>query len=233
MKIKDKIKLIIEEPQILLGKIKGFHSLYCYNFLTAQSLSKKKFQTIIDIGANRGEYSEVCRYFCPDAQIYAFEANPDLFYQLSNIKNISPKLTGLWNVNTNLIFYANQTENGRSSFLEYGKDSKEFRNDKLIKRKVNVTRFDSFDIQIDRPCFVKIDVEGAEIKVLEGFGDRLKEVDVLQLEYSFQDNFKGQTTFKEIISLLEKYNFELCPIQKLVFDRNNMPCQCDLFFFKK
>ena len=93
-------------------------------------------------------------------------------------------------------------------------------------------RFDSLNINIKSPCLLKIDAEGSEIYVLRGFGEKLKEIDVIQLEVSFQENFKGQSKLSELISYLEKFGFAGF-IQKSLRIHNGYPNHCDLIFFKK
>ena len=56
-------------------------------------------------------------------------------------------------------------------------------------------------IEIKRPCFVKVDAEGGDLQVLEGFGKKLNEVDLIQVEFNEGENYK------EIMELLNKFGF--------------------------
>ena len=87
-------------------------------------------------------------------------------------------------------------------------------------------------IPIAHPCFVKIDVEGGEEKVLRGFGEELKKVDVLQIEWFFRDFHENQMKLGTLVPLLEKYGF-VGFIQRELGYIEGYPSACDLIFFKK
>lgn len=57
--------------------------------------------------------------------------------------------------------------------------------------KVPIRRFDEVFGRLQRPLLCKIDVQGAELMVLRGMGDRLAEIDVLIVETSLIATLKG------------------------------------------
>lgn len=59
---------------------------------------------------------------------------------------------------------------------------------------------------IQRIDFLKIDVEGFELSVLKGFGDKLNIVKYIQFEYGCGLNDAGHT-LNEIVTLLKTFNF--------------------------
>lgn len=224
---------IIEYPKILRARAMGLQSDHLLCCLTAKDLVDKDFKTIIDIGANKGVFIDVCNYLFPYSKIYAFEPLSDMFERIKSKKNVTAFNFGLWDRKGYDTIYYNQENIGASSFL---KPTKEYTKDlvgekKLIEKKAQLKRFDELKIPIERPCFVKIDVEGAEEKVLRGFGDRLKEVDVLQIEWFFREYHEGQTRLGTIMPFLEKQGF-VGFIQREVNFVNNIPSTCDLIFFK-
>jgi FkbM family methyltransferase len=167
---------------------------------------------------------------------------PKKMDKLNNCKWLKLFPIGLWNSNgrANLNIPRNEDLDDCSSFLEFGNEGfikgiYEKTESKIDYDKVNVERkrFDSLDIDIKSPCLLKIDTEGSEIFVLKGFGSKLKEIDVIQLEVNFQENQKGQTKISELISYLELYGF-IGFIQKtLRYGENGYPNHCDLIFFRK
>ena len=66
---KDKIQLlrILKNPFLLWIRIKGMHPFYYLNILTAKKFGGN-LKTIIDVGANVGDYSRVCNYVFPKAR---------------------------------------------------------------------------------------------------------------------------------------------------------------------
>ena len=143
----------------------------------------------------------------------------------------------MWDKNDKAVFHIPKEEelDDGSSFLEVGKENymhniKEHKG--YYEIKIQRKRFDSLNIEMIRPCLLKIDTEGSEIYVLRGFGDKLKEVDVIQLEVSFEENFKCQSKLSELIEHLERFGF-LGFVQKSLRFSDDYPNHCDLIFLKK
>jgi FkbM family methyltransferase len=126
--------------------------------------------TFADIGANIGYYAMLAgRLVGPDGRVFAFEPNPEIHGRL--VENA--RLNGLANVTTSteavtdhegtVTFYASATpENSGISSTIPGAGLGE-------ARIVPATTLDAFAARIGRKLdLVKIDVEGAELQVLEG-----------------------------------------------------------------
>jgi len=206
-----------------LLRLKGLNP----NYYDSVMLAKKyggKFKTVIDVGASIGEYSEMCRYVFPVAKIYAFEPNQRGFKELKK-RNLTCYNYALTDQNKEVEFNYDKGWDSTSSLLDYTSKHKRYGHGALIK--VKGIRFDNIDIKIIRPCFVKIDVEGAEKKVLAGFGEKLKEVDVIQVELRFNEEYDGQSRLSEIAKLLEDAGF-----RNFVQDYYDEYKGCDLTFFK-
>ena len=227
------IERIVEYPKVLSGRFKGINSNHCYTCLTARDLNDK-IKTIIDIGANEGLFIKAARYIFPKAKIYAFEPQTRFYNIIKNLKNVIAFNFGLWDKEEESTFYVNRENTGASSFLKPLEDYAKYigSKDKVSEVKLQKKRFDKLKIPIIRPCFVKIDVEGAETNVLRGFGDKLKEVDVLQIEWFFKDFHENQMKLGTLLPLLEKYGF-VGFIQRELGYIEGYPSACDLIFFKK
>lgn len=59
------------------------------------------------------------------------------------------------------------------------------------------------------PDILKIDVQGVEYEVLEGFGDLLHDVVAIELEAQFYSVYKGQKLLNEIVAYLFDYGLTL------------------------
>ena len=227
------ISRIIEHPKVLTGKFRGIYTCHSSSCFTVKDLLGKPVKTIIDVGANEGLFIAASKYVFPNSKIYAFEPIKEFYDKIKKIKNVTAFNFGLWDSDGKDILYQNKDNRGASSFLkptnQYYKDIGPKKN--IFETTALRKRFDKLNLSLERPCFLKLDVEGAEDRVLKGFGKRLHEIDILQIEWFFKDFQKEQMKLSKVISLLEKYGFNGF-IQKEFGYINNSPGACDLIFFK-
>jgi len=81
-----------------------------------------------------------------------------------------------------------------------------------------------------RPDFVKIDVQGVEFQVLEGFGTVLDHVLAIELEAQFEQLYRDQKLFGDVYSLLLAKGFGLLAIRpQSNFDEFNI-VEANFFF---
>lgn len=137
---------------------------------------------MIDVGASLGPYTLCANSVLSDADIYAIEANPSTFERLEvNCKNaatqssnrLHPVHTAMGGETGRIDFFIPTAESSRLPLT-----SSTFRNpaitDDWEKVTVDCTTLDAFCGQ-HLPDFVKIDVEGAEYRVLLGAQRILRE----------------------------------------------------------
>ena len=158
--------------------------------------SDKKKPVIIDCGANIGLSILFFKQLYPEAIIQAFEADPKVFkcleknlasFGLNDVELINK---ALWDTETNLTFYSEGADGGRV-------DKKTFGNGEMIN--VEATCLSKYlDKKID---FLKIDIEGAEYKVLKESLSYLKNVENMFVEFhSFVDKSQQLNEILEILS---------------------------------
>ncbi len=85
------------------------------------------------------------------------------------------------------------------------------RNARRVDRVV-MRRFDTLFGRIERPSLVKIDVQGAELMVLEGMTGKLAEVDALIVETSTIATVKGGPEVAAVVRFMEDHGFALTDI---------------------
>ena len=132
----------------------------------------KTTQVFFDIGANVGYYSLICSKFNTEAQIFSFEPMSSTYMKLiHNIalnacSNISPYNLGFSNEDSISRMYFNEAESGACSLRDI----------RGIGEPKEIAKFIKLDDFIEEHCIMpdllKIDVEGAELFVLQG-GERL------------------------------------------------------------
>jgi len=161
-------------------------------------LKKTNPKIVFDIGANVGNYSKSLLSET-EAKIYAFEPNPDSFTELQKLPEQVEKIQ-----------CAVSNEPG-NAFLHFRgeHDERASLSDKVrIGEKVEVTVETVSDIASERNIsevdFIKIDTEGFEKEVIEGFGGiRPKFV---QFEFNI-NHLQRDVSLLSIVNLLPEYEF--------------------------
>lgn len=144
------------------------------------SLSKRSI-TILDIGANSGIFSVLAKAHHPEAKVYAFEPQPNIFKILEKNNEINN-----YDINCNAIALSDITgefpfyNTGVSTFegsknTTHGSLNKDWRTKDQYSILVKVERLDVFILEngLNRIDLIKIDVETLEYQVLNGYGERL------------------------------------------------------------
>ena len=115
--------------------------------------------TVIDIGASIGVHTVTyAEWVGPTGLVAAFEVNPRAYecleHNTKHLPQVLPVKTGLSDVDGKVVLV--ELDNAGANYLTTGKS----------KAKVPVTTLDSYEFK--NVSFIKIDVEGYEVKVLEG-----------------------------------------------------------------
>ncbi len=227
MTIQSKIKRIVEHPIGAFDYLCGVCPKHTLTIDIAETILRKKIKMLIDVGANRGDFIKAVKWVGgKDVKYYAFEPVP-------NIYNYVHYNFGLSNNSRITKLYRNKINPAWSTLhkpiMGHHPDFQDIT--KFNEIKVKLRRFDELKLKIERPCFLKIDVEGHEYEVLEGFGDRLNEVDFIQVEHIFRNYFSKQINFSRIVTLLEKYKFN--GIQQVnLINVGGILSFCDFLFFR-
>ena len=140
---------------------------------------------VVDAGANLGIWTAQALAFQPSLRIYAFEPVSHIF------KALQERFTGDGRVictNAALADYEGESEMYMNGYYA-GSNSLFCRRifSDFIKETVTITSGDAFvaENHLEAIDFLKLDVEGAEVKVLEGFRQTLNrgQISLCQVEY--------------------------------------------------
>ncbi|MFA4993860.1 MAG: FkbM family methyltransferase [Bdellovibrionales bacterium] len=204
-----------------LGREKGDHrlmALFCDYFLKAfknfnddfdhngermvlRRLASLDLKTIVDVGANEGDWTAMASAEVPNADIHAFEIIDETFALLSKKCASNEKIRcnnfGLFSRSGEINMHVYDASNTFSSHVNYPNGAHHEKvcpvrtGDDYVREK-NVEKID----------FLKIDVEGAEFDVLKGFSEAIdrKSIDVVQFEY-------GKVSIMTHILLYDFYGF--------------------------
>lgn len=173
----------------------------------------KKFQNrkdlvFFDAGTNVGEYCKILKNQFEKSIIYSFEALPSTYeILLENVqtsKSIICINKALGSQKGDRSIYTDGAGSGLSSFLP----NQFVTNKKLEKVTASITTIDSFckDNNIKQIDFLKIDVEGFELEVLQGAEKMITDGNVLNIQFEFGGNhLTGRVHFCDLYQYLNKY----------------------------
>ena len=82
----------------------------------------------------------------------------------------------------------------------------------LRRDRVPMRRFDTLIKEIDRPALCKIDVQGAELMVLEGMTGRLASIDAIVIETSTIASLRGGPEVHDIVRFMHDHGFVLADV---------------------
>jgi FkbM family methyltransferase len=188
---------------------------YIKDELEKQNMEKPV--TIFDVGANRGGYSlaveKIFKNLGKKITIYAFEPASITFQSLAkrvaNSSQITPVNMGLNNKTAEAILFSNQEASPLASL--YPRNLEHLDISLGRQENVHLTTVDEFCGQrgITRIDFLKLDVEGHELSVLEGAQNMLQKraVSYIQFEFGGTD-IDSRTFLRDYFNMLKKdYQF--------------------------
>ncbi|HEV7349024.1 FkbM family methyltransferase [Telluribacter sp.] len=192
-------------------------SISSFNILIKLKKIVPDISSIIDVGANQGQFALAASRLFSNAVIHSFEPVPDSFLVLQ--QNLSKSsLTrfynyGLGSKSGEINFYKNAHSHASSAL-----PVSEFQKKEIPKTAqstpINV-HINTLDAVIDNlghlpsPILLKLDVQGYEKEVLLGARDFIKRVDYLLFETSFVKMYEGEPLFDEMHEYVKNLGFQL------------------------
>ncbi len=167
-------------------------------------------QVIVDIGAFQGKITDQYLRAFPQVTVHALEPFPSSHRKLQERFQDEPRVhvhcLAISDESGTAQFYINNLPNTNSLLAQEGGRSKD-----VID--VPTLTFDAFASEngIEHIDLVKVDTEGAELKVFKGATTLLAEqrIDMVSTEVRFADKFVGQSAFVDVVNLFNEYGYTL------------------------
>jgi FkbM family methyltransferase len=180
---------------------------------------REKPQVVFDIGANIGKYTKILnKYFPKNTTIYSFEPSKYTFSKLkknyNKISRINLYNFGFSNHKGKLDLFSDKKESGLASV--YRRRLDHFDIEMSHKEVVEMRTIDEFckESNIKKILFLKIDVEGHELEVLEGAKTMLESKNIKNIQFEFGGtNIDSRTFLQDFYYLLGK-NYKIFRIVK-------------------
>lgn len=174
------------------------------------STNQKDF-ILFDIGANIGQYSKMVSEKYPKSRIYSFEPSKHTYrLLLDNIGDdirIKPINIAFGEKNTRKNLYSNHDGSGMASFYQRVLENKSIEFNKI--EIVEVVTLDYW-VKLNKiiPDYLKIDVEGSELSVLNGGINTLRNVKAVQFEFG-GTAIDARKYFRDYWNLFTGMNFSI------------------------
>lgn len=195
--------------------------------------------TIVDIGANKGQFAAISRIIFPISQIYSFEPleRPAKIF-VNAFKN--DKLTSFFNYaigqsSKKVPMHISKKEDSSSILPISSLQSSYFPGTEEEQQKeIEVRPLDTLITvkELVKPVLLKIDVQGYELEVLKGCKSLLNSFNYIYVECSFVELYEGQALSHQVIEYLQCKNFYLTGVFNVFYDKKGKAIQGDFMFEK-
>lgn len=196
--------------------------------------------TILDVGANVGQFARMVRSAGFEGDMISFEplqtahkilarrAGHDPRWQTFNVAVGAEKGTAQINVSANS--FSSSLLPMTETHLRAAPESRV-----IGSQQVEVTTVADIvtELGLKRDkTLLKIDTQGFEEQVLAGAGDLLNEFAAVQLELSFVELYEGQALFDEGVSRMRDCGLRLWTLETGISDQHGQLLQCDGLFLR-
>lgn len=201
---------------------------------------------ILDVGSYTGTSLVRFKSIWPDSKVHCFEPTPEAFQILKNTAephgaSVNLHQLAISDFNGVDLFYIQGINQGLNSLIPRNvnaKDSlfisniqnlteseKQAELNELNKEavEVEVRTLDHVDQEANFPNIdlLKIDVQGAESRVLKGAEKVLEKTDNILVEISLYDLYESSTSFLDIESITSKHGFSLFTFSEISYNPMN------------
>jgi FkbM family methyltransferase len=205
---------IVEHPDLIPLLLRGVPPRLALS-IHHPWLRELGIRTVLDVGANTGQFALAARRAFPTAVIHSFEPLVDCFEELRRNTAGHPDMHA-WNLalgeETGLVWLERNEFSPSSSILPLGEQHR--RSFPFARRTEKVqVKIEALDGMASRlepadPVLVKIDVQGFEDRVLRGGVKTVSRAVALIVETSFEQLYEGQMSHTETCHWLEGLGFE-------------------------
>ena len=202
------LKSLLTKTQLSNHKFQNKNQVTNANIIL-NLLKKKKFSPnyIVDVGCGYGEWTKKLLNIFPKSDFYLFDADKNNLDKLDILKkknkNINYKVCLLTDDNRTYNFY--NMGYGSSIFEEQTSHNRNV--EKITSTTLNQELPDELKEQTNN--LIKLDVQGSELKVLEGLKETINAFEVIILEVSIHNYNKDSPLFDKVMNYMNEKNYRL------------------------
>lgn len=207
----------------------------------ARFLDHRGIGTILDVGANVGQFARMIRGAGFDGDILSFEPLSDAYRRLSRRSAKDSRWQafnlavgaepGQSTIHVSDNSYSSSLLAMTDRHLEAAPGSK-FVGDEQVEVTTVAQMVEDHRLDPAR-TFLKVDTQGFERAVIAGAGPLSDHLAAVQLELSFVELYEGQELFEEGVERMRKHGLELWILEPGISDATGRMLQCDGLFARR
>jgi FkbM family methyltransferase len=229
----DKLSQVIRSTRLLRGLL--FHRVL--GGAEHRQVLAENFKTVVDIGANRGQFTLAARRWNRKARIIAFEPLAEAATKFRKVFQGDLKVTlhqaAIGPVGGEATIHVAASDDSSSLLPILSIQERLFPGTAEIQTDtVKMGRLSDYVApeEIDEPALLKIDVQGYELEALRGCEELLGRFSHVYAECSFIELYSGQALSDDIIEWLRKRGWCLSGIYNMIYTRKGKSVQADFLF---
>lgn len=203
-------------------------SITSYEITRRLHAAGHRFGTIIDGGANAGQFARACAETWPQAQVYSFEPLPHVADTLR--QNLSDLKT---RVHIAEVALGAREDTVTLHHTPYSLQSSVLRplDTTYTEIPVRQARLDDLlrEAPLAGPVLMKLDLQGYELEALRGATEVLEKTDAVLLEVGFEVSYEGEPSFEILRRFLASHDFAFDRPFDVLWD-NDQIVQMDALF---
>jgi FkbM family methyltransferase len=203
-------------------------------------LKALKCATVVDIGANRGQFALVARHVLPNARIISFEplAAAAAAYRAALGANSQIMLhpVAVGDESGDATLHVSALDDSSSLLPITERQTALFAGTQQTGAEtIRVAKLDELVLaeEVVAPALLKIDVQGYELKTLRGCDSLLDRFNYIYVECSFIELYRGQALADDVIAHLRNRSFALCGVYNASYDIAGQAIQADFLFTRQ
>jgi FkbM family methyltransferase len=170
---------------------------------------KVSIHNAVDVGCYKGEWSKRLKKIYPTVNLYLIDASDIYAKELNELGTFISAYVGQ-NEEERNFYHSDQSETGNSLYLENSNIKFNFKKIKT-KKLMDIIPFQNYD-------YIKMDVQGAELEIIEGSLPLFTKTKWVQLECPVHPNNKGAPNFAQIINYMANSGFETFDIENIFYN---------------
>jgi FkbM family methyltransferase len=202
-----------------------------------EGLGGLTLRTVIDVGANRGQFTLFALHTFPEAKIVSLEplAAPAARFRrvFAKERRVTLHNAALGPETGQFIMHVSGHDESSSMLPITATQGQLFRGtDEVRTETVRTAPLSEFldGSSIEEPALLKLDVQGYELEALRACGDLLDKFAYVYAEASFIELYEGQVLADDLVAWLRERGYELVSSYGASSDQHGRKIQADMLF---